>query len=85
MTGGNGAPAPLVPPGMTTSSQTPKVQKTDEEWRAQLSAEEYAGFRQAGTERAWTGEDVGTKRVGAYGCRACGGELFRSHTTFELH
>jgi peptide-methionine (R)-S-oxide reductase len=58
---------------MTTSAQNqPKVTKSDEEWRAQLSPEEYAVLRQAGTERPWTGEYVDTKATGVYTCRACG-------------
>jgi peptide-methionine (R)-S-oxide reductase len=64
---------------------TPRVQKTDEQWRQQLSAEEYAVLRQAGTERAFTGEYTDTKTVGVYACRACGAELFRSATKFESH
>ena len=82
------ATAELAPPsyrgGMTTSaSQQPKVSKTDEEWRAQLSPEEYAVLRQAGTERPWTGEYVETKTPGVYHCRACGLELFTSDTKFD--
>jgi peptide-methionine (R)-S-oxide reductase len=71
---------------MTASAQQqPKVSKTDEEWRAQLSPEEYAVLRQAATERPWTGEYVNTNTVGVYTCRACGAELFRSETKFESH
>ena len=70
---------------MTTSSQQPKVQKADEEWRAQLSPDEYAVLRQAATERPWTGEYVDTKTVGVYKCRACDAELFRSETKFDSH
>jgi peptide-methionine (R)-S-oxide reductase len=61
------------------------VQKTDEEWRAELSPEEYAVLRQAATERPWTGELLDEKRVGVYRCRACDAELFRSDTKFDSH
>ena len=61
------------------------VQKTDDEWREQLSREEYAVLRKAGTERAFTGEYTDTKTVGVYRCRACGSELFKSETKFDSH
>jgi peptide-methionine (R)-S-oxide reductase len=48
------------------------VTKTDEQWRAELTAEEYAVLRKAGTERPWTGEYNETKTEGVYSCRACG-------------
>ncbi|RMI33865.1 peptide-methionine (R)-S-oxide reductase MsrB [Streptomyces triticirhizae] len=62
-----------------------KVEKSDDEWRAQLSDEEYRVLRQAGTEPAFTGEYTDTKTEGVYHCRACGAELFRSDTKFESH
>lgn len=62
-----------------------KVVKSDAEWRVQLSPEEFRVLRQAGTERAFSGEYVDTKAVGVYSCRACGTELFRSETKFESH
>jgi peptide-methionine (R)-S-oxide reductase len=63
----------------------PKVEKSDTEWRAELTDAEYAVLRQAATERPWTGEYVDTKTVGVYSCRACGTELFRSDTKFDSH
>ncbi len=62
-----------------------KVTKTDQEWREQLSAAEYAVLRQGGTERPFTGEYTDTETPGVYSCRACGAELFRSTTKFHSH
>ncbi|MGH3978243.1 MAG: peptide-methionine (R)-S-oxide reductase MsrB [Pseudonocardiaceae bacterium] len=64
---------------------TPKVMKSDAEWREQLGPEEYAVLRQAGTERPGTGEYEHTRTRGVYECRACGAELFRSDAKFESH
>ena len=61
------------------------VEKTDEEWREQLSPEEYAVLREAATERPFVGEYTDTKTEGVYACRACGSELFTSDTKFDSH
>jgi peptide-methionine (R)-S-oxide reductase len=62
-----------------------RVEKTDAEWREQLTPEEYQILRKAGTERPFTGEYVDTTTEGVYRCRACGTELFRSATKCESH
>ncbi len=62
---------------------TEKVKKTDAEWRAELTPQQYAVLRQAGTERPFTGEYVHNKATGTYNCAACGQALFASDTKFE--
>ena len=64
---------------------TYRVNKTDEQWRAELSPEQYAVLRQAGTERPFVGEYTDTTTQGVYSCRACDAELFRSDTKFPSH
>lgn len=61
------------------------VEKSDEQWREQLTPEEFAVLRRAGTEAAGTGEYNDTTTEGVYSCRACGEELFRSDAKFNAH
>ena len=62
---------------------SPKVQKSDEEWRAELAPDQYAVLREGATERAFTGQYVDVKDDGVYRCAGCGTELFSSDTKFE--
>lgn len=59
------------------------VDKSEEQWRQELSADEFAVLRQAATERPWTGELLDEKRAGLYTCKACGNELFKAGTKFD--
>lgn len=63
--------------------KTPKVVKTDAEWRAMLSPEQYRITRQHGTERPFTGPFLDNKQTGTYECVCCGRALFRSDTKFD--
>ena len=62
---------------------TKKIVKTEDEWRAQLSAEEYHVTREHGTERAFTGRYHDEKRHGRYDCICCGQPLFASETKYD--
>jgi peptide-methionine (R)-S-oxide reductase len=60
-----------------------KVEKTDAEWRAALTAEQYRIARRKGTERAFTGAYWNTKTPGVYACICCGQDLFDADTKFD--
>jgi peptide-methionine (R)-S-oxide reductase len=66
--------------------ETPeRVEKTDQEWREQLTSEQYQVTRKHATERAFTGAYVDNHADGTYTCVCCGAPLFDSDTKFESH
>ena len=66
-----------------TAKMAEKIVKTDDEWRKELTPEQYRVLRQKGTERPYTGEYDKHKEKGLYRCAACGNPLFESSTKFE--
>ena len=60
-----------------------KLTKTEEEWRQQLTPEQYEILRRKGTEPPFTGDYVYSKETGMYRCAACGNDLFSSNTKFD--
>jgi peptide-methionine (R)-S-oxide reductase len=67
------------------SERTYPVTKDEQQWREQLTPQEYQVLRQASTEPPFVGEYTDTTTEGVYSCRACGAELFRSETKFGSH
>jgi peptide-methionine (R)-S-oxide reductase len=61
----------------------PEIQKPDEQWRSELTPEQYQVLRNAHTERPFTGEYVNNHADGSYHCAGCGAELFRSDAKFD--
>ena len=62
---------------------TNKITKTEADWRAELTREQYHVLREKGTERAFSGELWDEHRPGTYRCAGCGAELFEADTKFE--
>jgi len=60
-----------------------KLRKTEEEWRRELTPEQYRILREKGTEPAFTGEYAHSKEHGVFKCAACGQELFLSDTKYD--
>jgi peptide-methionine (R)-S-oxide reductase len=65
------------------ATMTRQVMKTDSEWKAQLTPEQFHVLRESGTERAFTGKYWDHHEHGVYKCAACGQELFSSDTKFN--
>jgi peptide-methionine (R)-S-oxide reductase len=68
---------------MGVDSSMSTVEKTDADWRRELTPAQYHVLREKGTERAFTGEYAHTKDKGVYRCAGCGAELFGSDEKFE--
>jgi peptide-methionine (R)-S-oxide reductase len=64
------------------TTMTYKIEKTEDEWRAELG-DRYSILREAATERPWSGALLDEKRAGTYTCGACGAELFKSGAKFD--
>jgi peptide-methionine (R)-S-oxide reductase len=63
----------------------PEIEKTEEQWRADLGPERFHILREAGTERAFTGDLLNEHSAGKFVCGACGAELFASDAKYDSH
>ncbi len=70
-------------PKASKSGPAAEVQKPDEQWRQELTREQYEVLRRGHTERPFTGAYVHNKQDGSYCCAGCGSELFRSDAKFD--
>ena len=73
----------VAEPGAFQPARSDAITKTDEEWQAELSQEQYRILRQAGTERPFTGKNWNNVEPGTYHCGACGLDLFHSEHKFK--
>lgn len=60
-----------------------KINKSDEEWKKELTGEQFYVLREKGTERPWTGALLENKETGVYECAACGNALYSSETKYD--
>lgn len=60
-----------------------KIEKSDEQWREELTPQQYATLREAGTDRPGTGELLHEQRDGSFACAGCGTVLFASDTKYD--
>jgi peptide-methionine (R)-S-oxide reductase len=74
---------PLSDAAIAESTPKKKIEKTDAEWRAELTPEQYHIMREKGTERPFTGALVNNHADGLYHCGACNAPLFKSDAKFE--
>lgn len=79
----NACPAPTITWSNGMPNNPEGVEKTDEQWRAELTPEQYRVMREGGTERAFTGKYWNVKAEGTYKCASCGQPLYESETKFD--
>jgi peptide-methionine (R)-S-oxide reductase len=77
-----GMAAAILPAAQARAASFP-LEKSDEEWRKQLTADQYAVLRQHATERPWTSPLLEEKRKGQFACAGCAQPLFASETKYE--
>ena len=73
----------MTDPSGSSSDATARVERSDDEWKAQLTPEQFQVARQGGTERAFTGAYWDNKATGMYHCVCCDAPLFSSATKFD--